>query len=289
MIRMINQLAGACLLVGALLASASLSVKAAAAGADDRLPDGIVTTGQRDITAVWLTGPSDIYAHGVLGDAIEATGLRVKMADGGSLSFHLDGASVFEDRRARLADLDGDGGDEILVVRSYLDRGAALAIFRVREIRITWVAETTPIGRAHRWLNPLGIADFDGDGRLEIALVITPHIGGTLKIFHLANDALVEDWSAKGFSNHIMGSRHLDLGLIVKGGAKPALLLPNARRTGLRLVSHRRGGYQVGEIEVGLGAAITHLQIKRDDLRGNVTVTYIKEDGGSGAVDLHLE
>ena len=112
-------MAGACLLVGALLASASLSVKAAAgAVADDRLPDGIVTTGQRDIAAVWLIGPSDIYAHGVLGDAIEATGLRVKMADGGSLSFHLDGASVFEDRRARLADLDGDGGDEILVVRS---------------------------------------------------------------------------------------------------------------------------------------------------------------------------
>jgi hypothetical protein len=72
--------------------------------------------GQRDIAAAWLTGPSRIYGHGVLSDAIEATGLTVKMRDGRDLSYRQRGASVFEDRRARLADLDGDGRDEIIVV-----------------------------------------------------------------------------------------------------------------------------------------------------------------------------
>ncbi|MDE0726562.1 MAG: VCBS repeat-containing protein [Alphaproteobacteria bacterium] len=145
-----------------------------AAAGGERLPDGLVTMGQRDIAAAWLTGPSRIYGHGVLGDAIEATGLAVKMRDGRDLSHRLRGASVFEDRRARLADLDGDGRDEIIVVRSCLARGAALAVFRVVGNRLEWVTETPPIGMAHRWLNPAGVADFDGDGRLELALVVTP-------------------------------------------------------------------------------------------------------------------
>ncbi len=54
----------------------------------------------------------------MLGDAIEATGLRFKMWDGRELIFQLFGDSVFKDRKACLADLDSDGGNEILVVRS---------------------------------------------------------------------------------------------------------------------------------------------------------------------------
>ena len=38
----------------------------------DMLPDGIVTMGDRDIAAAWLTGPTHRYDHGVLGDAVEA-------------------------------------------------------------------------------------------------------------------------------------------------------------------------------------------------------------------------
>ena len=34
-----------------------------------------------------------------------------------------------------------------------------------------------------RWLNPVGVPDLDGEERAEIAAVITPHIGGTLKVY----------------------------------------------------------------------------------------------------------
>ena len=277
----------------------------AAAAGTDRLPDGLVTTGQRDIAAAWLTGPSRIYDHGVLGDAIEATGLAVKMRDGRELSFQLAGASVFEDRRARLADLDGDGRDKIIVVRSYLDRGAALAVFRpVMDRsggnRLELIAETSPIGRAHRWLNPAGIADFDGDGQMEVALVVTPHIGGTLKIYQLRDGRLVEEWSSEGYSNHAMGSRNLDLALVIpgvipgeiSGAGGPMLVLPNPWRTGLRRVFFRDGAYRVVDLPLSLQHPITSLALgkaeakldAKSDAGGRLAINYLTEGGRAGVV-----
>mgnify|MGYP001282758988 CR=1 FL=1 len=162
-----------------LLVAISLLANDAARG--ENSSDGIMTVGHRDIAAVWLTGPSRIYRHGVLGDAIEATGLRLKMRDGRELNFQLPGDSVFEDRKARLADLDSDGGDEILVVKSKLDSSAALAVFWHVGDRIVLVAETEPMGLARRWLNPAEAADFDQDSQPEVAVVAMPHIGGGLK------------------------------------------------------------------------------------------------------------
>ena len=259
-----------------------------AAAGGERLPDGLVTMGQRDIAAAWLTGPSRIYGHGVLGDAIEATGLAVKMRDGRDLSYRQRGASVFEDRRARLADLDGDGRDEIIVVRSYLARGAALAVFRVVGNRLEWVTETPPIGMAHRWLNPAGVADFDGDGRLELVLVVTPHIGGILKIYQLRRDRLVEEWRAPDFSNHVMGSRILDLALVISGRDQPVLVLPNARRTGLRKVFFKDGAYGAVDLPLAQGLPITTLAAKKVDTHGRVEVTYTLENGTAGSVRLNF-
>ena len=214
------------------------------------LPDGIVTVGHRDIAAAWLTGPTRRYDHGVLGDAIEATGVRARDAAGRVLSFILPDDAVFEDRQVRLADLNGDGGDEIIVVRSYLKTGAALSVLRPGADGLKLVAETRPIGRPHRWLNPAAIADFDGDGRVEIAVVVTPHIGGVLKLYELRQDRLRlerlhEEWSAKGFSNHAIGSRIQDMAAVVDWGEGPILFLPDARRRGLRQVYFADGGYRV--------------------------------------------
>ena len=148
----------------------------------DMLPDGALSTGSRGIAEAWLTGPTRRYRHGIMGDAIEASGLRVVTSEGRTLEASLGPDSVFEDRLARLADVDGDGRDEVLVVRSYLDAGAALAVYEVRGGALRHKAEAAPIGRPSRWLNPVGVADFDGDGAPEAAAVITPHIGGILII-----------------------------------------------------------------------------------------------------------
>ncbi|MCH7944088.1 MAG: hypothetical protein IIB67_12780, partial [Proteobacteria bacterium] len=86
--------------------------------AADRLPDGEVTGGRGPIAAAWLTGPTKRYDHGILGDGIEASGLRVTLRNGASIAFNLEGQDVFEDLRVRLVDLDGDGVDELISIRS---------------------------------------------------------------------------------------------------------------------------------------------------------------------------
>jgi hypothetical protein len=45
------------------------------------------------------------------------------------------------------------------------------------------LAATPHIGSANRWLAPIGAADLDGDGRVEIAYVDRPHLARTLRIW----------------------------------------------------------------------------------------------------------
>lgn len=212
---------------------------AAEAPPPDLLPHSAATTGTRDIVRAWLAEPTARYAHGVLGDGLEASALRVETAEGRTLTLRLPGDQVFEDLTPRLADLDGDGRDEVLVVRADAQAGAALAVHGLRAGRLTELAATPPIGTPHRWLNPVGAADLDGDGRMEVALVRTPHIGGVLEIWEWRDGGLHREATAGDVSNHAMGSPVLALHAIadLTGDGRPDLLLPDQRRTTLRLLT----------------------------------------------------
>ena len=96
------------------------------------------------------------------------------------------------------------GAERIVVVKSYLDRGAAVAVVDPRSATI--IAETPPIGHANAWLNPAGIADFNGDGVTDIATVRQPHVVGRLELWSFRRQAqkTVEVADA---SNHVIGSR----------------------------------------------------------------------------------
>jgi hypothetical protein len=247
----------------------------------DVLPDGEFVVGLHDVAAAWLVGPTERYDHGVLGDAVEAGGLHVRLRDGRELDYRLPPDSVFEALRPWIADLDGDGRDEIIVVRSYLDAGAALAVFAVEDGRIVPRAQTDPIGRPYRWLNPAGVGDFDGDGGLEIAYVETPHIGGILHILSLEGGRLRREGRLRGFSNHAMGSRALGLSAVLDldGDGAEELLLPAADRRKLRLISFAGGRFrELGTVTHG-AAIVTDFQVRDRDGNGRADVAYGLADG----------
>jgi hypothetical protein len=165
----------------------------------DALPDGRIAAGKGGIARTWLAEPTARYGHGVLGDAIEAGALVVERRDGKRDIVRLGKDAVFEDLEPRVADL-GDG-EKIVVVKSYLAAGAALAVIGERDGRFAILAETPPIGTPNRWLNPAGIADFSGEGAVEIALVRMPHALGRLELWR---------WSAGKLIKNCRDARHVE-------------------------------------------------------------------------------
>ena len=212
---------------------------------EDTLPDGHLAQGERGIARAWFVAPTTRYGHGALGDKIEAGGIEIETTAGERLRFGLPRDSVFEDTIPRLADLDADGQDEIIVVRAYRGRGAALSIIGYRMGVLGPIAETPVIGEANRWLNPVGdgAGDFDGDGRLELAYIETPHIGGTLYIWRFDGGRLEQVTGLRGLSNHRFGSRWQRLALIhdLDDDGRDDILAPTQDRRALVWLSLEEG------------------------------------------------
>lgn len=216
-----------------------LGAQAPAVTAEQRpgqLPGSRIARGERDIAAAWLAGATARYAHGVLGDRFEASRLVVETSEGRTLVHELPESRVFEDLFPRLADLNGDGEDEILVVETHVDRGASLAVYVVSNARLARRAATPFLGQSNRWLNPLGIGDFDGDGRPDIALVATPHIGGRLRLYHFTTPTLTQFAEIDGVSTHSIASRELELGRVVRTEHRDRVLLPDQSHATLLLL-----------------------------------------------------
>ncbi len=182
---------------------------------------GILWAGYSDAT--------DRYDHGILGDAIEAGGLRAATADKGpcDLAVLLPETRVFEDVAPRLVDLDGDGAHEIVVVETDLDRGAQLAVYGLRGGALTKIAATPHIGSTHRWLAPAGAADLDGDGAVEIAYIDRPHLAKILRVWRYRDGRLTEVAAARGLTNHRIGEDYISGG-IRDCGAGPEIITADA-------------------------------------------------------------
>jgi hypothetical protein len=225
-------------------ASTLAEAAATRAGHPGPLPHSWITHGRRDIAAAWLDGATGRYPHGVLGDDLEGSALAVRSRDGQVHRLTLPGRRVFEDLRVRLADLDDDGRDEMLVVESDADEGASLAVLGLRDGGIRLLARSPFIGTRFRWLNPLGVGDFDGDGRADVALVRTPHIGGVLEIYRYTPPALTLIARRTGISTHAMGSTALDLGTVLPRAGGDLILAPDQRRRRLLLLSLSEGELQ---------------------------------------------
>lgn len=210
----------------------------------DGIPGGTVAVADGDgIVSAWYTEPTGRYPHGALGDKIEAGALVVQDVFGNRTMVRLPSDQVFEDLEPHIADFDRDGRNEVLAIRSSTRAGAQLVVYDLAGGTLIEVSATPPIGRPNRWLNIAGIADFTGDGDIDVAAVLTPHIGGTLQIVTLDRRRFRIVDSEKGFSNHIFGSTELGMSAVarINGDGIADLAVPDEKRQALRMMTAAGG------------------------------------------------
>lgn len=198
----------------------------------------------QEITAARFSQPTERYGHAVLGDAIEYGALEMDVAGQGTVTLALPRDHVFEDISPRLWDVTGDGQPEVVVVETDISQGGALAVYGP----LGKIAETPHIGTRNRWLAPVGAADMDGDGKIEIAYVDRPHLAKTLRIWRFDDGALTPVAALTGVTNHRIGEDFISGGLRTCAGA-PEMILATANWS--RIVGVRFSGEEFEERDLG--------------------------------------
>lgn len=228
----------------------------------DPLPDARLLVDEEGRLALY-NRPTTRYAHGVLGDAIEAGGAVIVATAGGlrvEAQIDFSPPLVAEGLAPLWVDWDGDGQRELIATLSDEHAGARVAIFAEDG---TALATSEPVGRGFRWRHVLAWAPLAG-GESELVAVRTPHIGGTVEFYARRAGRLEIAAQLDGFTSHVIGTRNLDMGLVgdFDGDGGLELLLPNQARTHLAAIGRVDGGarrlWQValgGEITTNIAAA----------------------------------
>lgn len=202
---------------------------------------GVSSAGADTITAAQYATPVERYGHFALGRPHEYARVVASTRDGRQFTLDLPDDEVFEDLVPRRVQLAADEPPLLLAIVSQRQRGGRLVLIGLNSGGLAIVAQSAAIGTPNRWLNPVAVVDLDGDGRAEVAAVITPHLGGPLKVYRREGDALVELAALPGFSNHVFGSTELALSMPMVIDSKPRLLVPDARREQLRIIAFEHG------------------------------------------------
>ena len=196
---------------------------------------------------LFLSQPTDQYPHGVLGDAIEATGFTFVDISSTPPMIHeisIAAGEVIEGIAPIWSDLDGDELREVVVTQSNAQDGARIVAYNEDG---SILASSSPIGQGFRWVHQLATGQFIPGGLLEIAAVRTPHIGGVVEIYQLVGDKLVVQAALRGYSSHQIGSRNLDsaLAMDLNNDGQVEIVLPDQAQTSL-------AGIQYTQNELGV-------------------------------------
>lgn len=194
-----------------------------------------------------LTNPTERYAHGVLGDSIEAAGIT--LVNTNSVLERLDTITipaprVIEGIMPIWVDWNNDGTREIIVTLSDRDLGAQIVLFDEQGNQL---ATGLAIGQGSRWRHQLAVAPFGPNGEMELVDVLTPHIGGVVEFYQWRGDKLEIVAQVPGYTSHVIGTRNLDMAVAgdLDGNGRYQLLLPNQRRTELAAIQRTADGAEV--------------------------------------------
>ncbi len=195
------------------------------------LPDArIVQQTDSSLAAVYVE-PTDRYAHGVLGDALEAASLLVvNIADLSEVvRITLPQEEVFEGLMPMWADIDGDGQSELVTTISSATTGSQIRAYRLDG---TVAAEGDPVGRGGRWRHQIAFGPFGPNGEDELVVVRTPHVGGVIEYYRYQDGALVIVAELPGYTSHVLYTRNLAMAVAgdFNGDGRLELAIPDQER-----------------------------------------------------------
>lgn len=215
------------------------------------LPDARVTQSEGGTLAV-LSDPTGRYAHGVLGDGLEAGSITV--LEPGAVGPEVTGkvrpesGGVFELLAPMWFEAGGPhGGEELLAVtESTAEGGARISAYHPGG---ELAAAGPSFGEPGRWRHLLAAGPFGPGGDIEIAATRTPHVGGVIEFYRPNLEAGTLDLSATlpGYATHTIYSRNLDAALAgdLDGDGRWELLVPNQSYTQLAAVRRTESSAEV--------------------------------------------
>lgn len=212
----------------------------------DALPDARILVDERE-RLLLLAGPSDRYAHAVLGDSLEATRIvlvrtlpRLQV----ERSIAIEQPRVVEGIAPIWADFNGDNVREIVVTLSDARQGAQIVAYNEQG---HMMAAGPPIGSGGRWRHQIAIGPFAPDGASELVAVRTPHLGGVIEFYSWRGNELALIEELPGYTSHVLGSRNLDMAVAadVDGDGRPELVLPTQDRTSLVAIGRHSAGAEM--------------------------------------------
>ncbi len=236
-----------------------------------------------------LTGATDRYNHGVLGDPLEAANITLVEIEPDLRTvavISIADPEVVEGIAPIWADLDGDGTREIIATLSGPEQGARIVAFDETGRPI---ARGPAIGTSYRWRHQIAVAPFGPGGEMELAAVKTPHIGGIAEFYRLEGSELRIVARIEGVTSHVLGSRNLDMAAAgdFDGDGRTELLLQGRSLTSLLAVRRTDNGAEIawsvpvgGRVSTNLAAATlpdgrTAVGIGREDETGGTLRVWL--------------
>jgi len=244
----------------------------------DALPDARLLVDEHE-RVLLLTAPSTRYPHGIVGDRWEATEftlVETRPSIQVAQTISIPGQAVVEGIAPIWADLNGDGKREIIVTISDAEQGAQVVVYAESgKLQATGPA----VGRGNRWRHQIAVAPFGSGGGLELAEVLTPHIGGIAGFYRLDDDSLDLSVQEGGVTSHSIGSRNLDMGLAadLDGDGQPELVVFNQQFTEITALRRTANGAQLAWQTPVDGKAVTNLATAIDS-NGSLSVGVGRDD-----------
>jgi len=244
----------------------------------DALPDARLLVDEQE-RVLLLTKPSSRYPHGIAGDRLEATEITL-LETHPSLKavtrISIPGQRVVEGISPIWADLNGDGRREIIVTISDSEQGAQVVVYSESGDQL---AAGPAVGRGNRWRHQIAVAPLGVNGELELAEVLTPHIGGIAGFYRLDGESLNLVAQQAGVTSHTIGSRNLDMGIAgdLDGDGQPELVVFDQSFTDLTAMRRTADGIEIAwQTPVG-GKAATNLASV--NLDGGISLGVGRDDG----------